>query len=637
MHDLPGGGVLIAADEGLFVAPPLPLPKADVKLINLKGLVPSPEAVEIRLSFTHPCAPASANLGLTLVAAVNGTELAPKRMGHPADGTVPSATTSTLVAAIPFDRPGAWTLQVRQGPTPVGEPMRFNLAPPTLWAELASAWQIILAGLAGAYAVAFGALLLLAHRRARVFNVLSDAVWAKWLTWPFFLLRHVPAVQQWVLEPWFQEVRRTTRTDVPFIDPPVSSSAGPPSEGLVLVRHLRDTRRLWLHGRSGMGKSSLFAAWERAYFAAVDAPNLNAAVRRYGFILIMLPVRHYAALAAPEASRPESWVLEAVRRRLEQFGLATRDLGLIEAMLKAGRIALALDGANEADRDTALTDFARQFQQVRLLVTSQAMCDDNWEVWNLPQDIGALRDRLLVRWLGDVKGAQLSRRLDAQELSDFIVSGYDLRLVADLAAADPEHAPLPSDRIGLYLAILARAKGGDGQPLRLEGLKQVAWTMVTQRRREILPDDEKVLGSGTLKALLKEGLRIVRPVGAAHEFRHDQMRAFLAALWLVGEMPTLAALEKEVVDRGAFGLNRRDQEELWRFVVPLVASAKAASADDSSLEDLKALWRFANDEPEERAILLKVVQDEADDRGITLVRAARRRKSRTAPSTQPDA
>jgi hypothetical protein len=96
----------------------------------------------------------------------------------------------------------------------------------------------------------------------------------------------------------------------------------------------------------------------------------------------MLPVRHYAALPAPEANRPETWVLEAVRRRLEEFGLVIRDLGLIDAMLKAGRIALALDGANEADRDAALTDFARQFRQVRLLVASQAM-SDNWEVWRV--------------------------------------------------------------------------------------------------------------------------------------------------------------------------------------------------------------------------------------------------------------
>ena len=102
-------------------------------------------------------------------------------------------------------------------------------------------------------------------------------------------------------------------------------------------------------------------------------------------------------------------------------------------------------------------------------------------------------------------------------------------------------------------------------------------------------------------------------------------------------MPTLTALKKAVVDAGVFSLNRRDQEELWSFVVPLVASVKAASADNSSPNDLKAFWHFANDEPEERAILLKAVQDEADDRGITLVRAARLRKSRTAGSTQAGA
>jgi hypothetical protein len=64
-----------------------------------------------------------------------------------------------------------------------------------------------------------------------------------------------------------------------------------------------------------------------------------------------------------------------------------------------------------------------------------------------------------------------------------------------------------------------------------------------------------------LNALEREGLRIVRSVGAEHEFRHDQMRAFLAALWLVEETPTLTALQKIATDAGAFGLNRRDQEE----------------------------------------------------------------------------
>ena len=56
----------------------------------------------------------------------------------------------------------------------------------------------------------------------------------------------------------------------------------------------------------------------------------------------------------PDANRPESWILENVRRQLEQHGFTTRDLGLVDAMLRAGHIAVALDGTNEVDRDLGL-------------------------------------------------------------------------------------------------------------------------------------------------------------------------------------------------------------------------------------------------------------------------------------------
>lgn len=137
-----------------------------------------------------------------------------------------------------------------------------------------------------------------------------------------------------------------------------------------------------------------------------------------------------------------------------------------------------------------------------------------------------------------------------------------------------------------------------------------------KRRRRIVPDDEKVLGVGTLHALEREGLGIVRSIGAEREFRHDQMRAFLAALWLVEETPTLPALQKTATDAGAFGLKPRDQEELWGFVAPLLTSTAG----------LEALWLFANNDPIERGILLAALQTEADKRGITLVRAAQQRE-----------
>jgi hypothetical protein len=132
------------------------------------------------------------------------------------------------------------------------------------------------------------------------------------------------------------------------------------------------------------------------------------------------------------------------------------------ALLKAGHIAVALDGTNEVDRDLALATFASQFPQVRLLVTSQAIPqslagDERWEVWELPEDIGRLRDGLLTLWLGVENGAKLSGRIVAEGLSRTIVSGYDLRLLADLAAIDTEHAALPTDRVALYRAMCWRA------------------------------------------------------------------------------------------------------------------------------------------------------------------------------------
>ena len=98
------------------------------------------------------------------------------------------------------------------------------------------------------------------------------------------------------------------------------------------------------------------------------------------------------------------------------------------------------------------------------------------------------------------------------------------------------------------------------------------------------------------------------------------MRAFLAALWLVEETPKILKLQKTATDAKAFGLNRRDQEELWGFVAPLLTSTA----------DLEALWRFATDDPVERGILLAALQAEADKRGVMLVRVAQRREPETA-------
>src|SRR5262249_46172423 len=146
------------------------------------------------------------------------------------------------------------------------------------------------------YVLTFCTLLFLTRYFDWCIRIVTDQVWATWLTWLFFFLRQVPAVQCWVLERWFQAIRRTTRTNIQFIDPPVTTGARPPSSGAALLALLRETPRLWLCGPAGMGKSSVFAAWEREFFASEGQKTLRAAARKYGFIPIMLRVREYAAL-----------------------------------------------------------------------------------------------------------------------------------------------------------------------------------------------------------------------------------------------------------------------------------------------------------------------------------------------------
>jgi Two component regulator propeller len=164
-------------------------------------------------------------------------------------------TRSSVYRAV-FPHDGAYQLRVvavdRYGNRSEPKDINFKVTlpkPKALWEILVSAWPILVATVTSLLALGFITLLLLARRSARAFRILSDAAWAKWLTWPFFFLRHVPAVQRSVLEPWFQAIRRGTMTYIPFLDPPVSMAAGSPSEGAALLQRLRHSSRIWLHGR----------------------------------------------------------------------------------------------------------------------------------------------------------------------------------------------------------------------------------------------------------------------------------------------------------------------------------------------------------------------------------------------------
>jgi hypothetical protein len=163
------------------------------------------------------------------------------------DGTTgPEIKTKSPVYKAFFPHDGIYQLRVvavdRYGNWSDPKDIDFKVAltkPNSFWDTLAAASPIIVATLTSLFALSFMALLFLAHRSPRAFTMLSDPAWGpRLLTWPFFFLRHVPRVQRWVMEPYFQAVRRTI-ADVPFLDPPVSTTFGSKLESKALLQRLR--------------------------------------------------------------------------------------------------------------------------------------------------------------------------------------------------------------------------------------------------------------------------------------------------------------------------------------------------------------------------------------------------------------
>jgi hypothetical protein len=256
MHDLPGGGVLIGAQNGFFIAPALPLSTARVEReTNLSGL-PLRREVQIRVSFQHPCAPVSNRLGLTLTVSLDGAVHADAPVAIPYE-TPPAKDQAILSAPLEFDAPGNGTLQLRQGTTAIGMPIPISISGASFWERLVSAWQIVVVISGALYVAAFALLLLATRYTARAFTILNDAVWAKLVTWPFFLLRHIPAIQCWVLEPWFRNVRITTRRDSRFVDPPYRATN-------VTPHRRRACSAAWASSRASGCRGA--AAWARPAF-----------------------------------------------------------------------------------------------------------------------------------------------------------------------------------------------------------------------------------------------------------------------------------------------------------------------------------------------------------------------------------
>jgi hypothetical protein len=154
---------------------------------------------------------------------------------------------------------------------------------------------------------------------------------------------------------------------------------------------------------------------------------------------------------------------------------------------------------------------------------------------------------------GQLAAATVMTRISASGLKDAIRSGYDVRLIVDLARPAPQHAPLPADRLGLYGAVIATRSPRRCSANSLAARRPQLGGMVSERKsnedmRRLKPDAD--LTADLLGALADvqetdgKPVRLVRRVaGGSFEFVHDQMHAYLAARWFSQEGFSVAELD----------------------------------------------------------------------------------------------
>jgi hypothetical protein len=441
-------------------------------------------------------------------------------------------------------------------------------------------------------------------------RILTDPIWGKTGLLFYFLLRHAAPLQRWVMTQWFGAVRQKTSRQ-PYLPMGLSDDGEVVGRSTDLLDRDAMWQRLWIQGNAGMGKTVTVLYLQSAFFADPKLSTLARAFAKFRTVPIIVPLREYRHVAF-DPGRPEDWVPSVARMAVSAFGVRFEDHGLFCAMIRSGGFLLILDGANEVERDEEIELFARSAPAVRLLVTSQLPGSTYFTNWHLPRTVQDEIKPLLCLFLGLKKGEQVFARIEPTPLLNAIRSGYDVRLIADLVADQGVDVVLPADRLGLYRLILDTIPMPDGSKFPEESLCKAAWAMWRDGQRKL--DLGKHLDEDLLAPLIHEDQKVLRILdGQQFEFRHDQMRAYLAARWAAcHEARPLSLFESE---GDIWRLSRKEQDEVWNFFADMYVAEQSKEA--------VALWKWSTAHPD-RVILQHALQRALKEAGLDPLKEARR-------------
>lgn len=621
MHELPGAGKLINTSKGWFLSVRSSLASARVVLTNSKTLDGMPpdqtRPRDFRFVIEHPCSSSLETIDLAVEITGPGMQRSLSKREQKKITTTSGFEKAEVSILAIADKPGPWKFQLLSllggREQRIGNAQVVQVAAQT-WREVLQTWGWWLGGgLAAALALLNVGLFIAARRSAWAWRIATDnALGTVVLRFGTAILSYFPWAQLWILDFYFQKNKGALNSPPPFLSLPLDRGTAQESSDEVMSPPWQG-RRVWIQGNSGMGKTALFIHATAAHFR--DSASSFDAFRKYGCIVVAFAARDFAD-GSDDKLEPD-WVIEGIKATLAQAGLTFDDNKLLQRILESGTVAVAIDGLHEADRTKAVEAFVRAFDRAPILVTSQVPGGKQFTTWRLPTDMRAFTNDLLHLYLSDPDANIVMNRLATSGLTESIRSGYDVRLVVDLVRAAPQYAPLPTNRVGLYAAVVDEAWPAETSEVLQEQQMQTAaaaWNMVSERKpnediRRIRPDID--LGRDILVALAEaperygKSVRLIRRVGGSFEFVHDQMHAYLAARWFTKDGGRVQELEIMVAASKIWTHPLPARHTLWNFVAILLDDAR-----------LLALWECVENR-EEWDVLRRELKKEAESRGLT--------------------
>lgn len=427
----------------------------------------------------------------------------------------------------------------------------------------------------------YAALLFFANRSDRVAGLLLNPIFNRMGLWWALLITYSPAVQRWLLERWFHKRQRVVKgSDLLPLE--LSGPDGASLSSAELAKALKVDKRLWLQGNPGMGKSALVQSVEAQFFSN---RSLADGFTAFGYIPLVVSLR---SISNP-GKGDRHWLARVAETALSRDGFLPdentpdQNLTLVEAFVRRCGLILILDGANEVPWKDEIEKAAGATRAPGLLVTSQAHFSDNdqlFDLWTLPASMNASISPLLKLFLGEEVGSALYEQIAGTPLIDEIRSGFEVRLLESLHRSGVAH--FPEDRLGLYLMIAEKAFDSDRRLAQMG--YAFAWKLWLENRREFADGE---VAKALLNRISASDLSMTRMVDGTHrEFRHDQMRGYLAAMHVITSANPIGTLEADEKD---WPRASSEQDVVFGFL--------AALADDPLAQ---RIYQWSLEKPENR-------------------------------------